>query len=210
MSYDCSYDEYERDEEEPMENATTKVEGAKITVTVETDILKQTIVDELHRELFSSLKASVLEEAKAEIIPELKKEVTGHTREIVKEMIDGIYKNEKITVGGGWDEKREELTFEQFVKREIKKIIQNGKFEDKHGYPVSFEDYFTKECVNSDIERFMRTNVDEMRKSINSKLKTLFDQQTKDLLSDTVLNILMASDTYKNIENGVKRLADKN
>ena len=56
----------------------------------------------------------------------------------------------------------------------------------------------------------MRTSVDEMRKTINSKLKTLFDKQTKDLLSDTVLNILMASDTYKNIENGVKRLADKN
>ena len=210
MSYDCSYDEYERDEEEPMENATTKVEGAKITVTMETEVLKQTIVDELHRELFSSLKASVLEEAKAEIIPELKKEVTNHTREIVKGMIDDIYKNEKITVGGGWNEKQEELTFEQFVKNEIKKTIQDGKFEDKRGYSTSFEDYFTKECVNSDIERFMRTNVDEMRKTINSKLKTLFDKQTKDLLSDTVLNILMASDTYKKVENGVKRLADKN
>lgn len=209
MAYDYDDEEEYEGDEEPVEKAMSKVEGAKITVQVETEILKRTIVEELHAELFTSLKATVLAEAKAEIIPALKDEIVNHTHEIVKGMIDDIYKNEKITVGGGWDEKQEELTFEQFVKREIKKIIQKGKFEDKRGYSTSFEDYFTKECVNSDIERFMSKNVDEMRKSINSKLQTLFDQQTKNLLSDTVLKVLMASDTYQNIENSVKRLADK-
>ena len=209
MSYD--YDEEENEEEsEPIENAKTKTEGAKITVQLETEILKRTIVDELHSELYGSLKAAALAEAKAQIIPALKDEVVNHTKEIVRGMIDDIYKTEKITIGGGWDEKREELTFEQFVKREIKKIIQSGKIEDKRGYSTSFEDYFTKQCVNSEVENFMNKNIDEMRKSINVKLKTLFDQQTKNLLSDTVLNVLMASETYQGIENSVKRLADKN
>ncbi len=209
MSYDCDYEEYEV-AEDPTESTTIKTEEAKITVQVETKILKRSILNELHAELYSSLKSAVLAEAKSEIIPALKQEITNHTHEIVKSMVDDIYKNEKITIGGVWDKNREELTFEQFVKREIKNIIQSGKFKDSKGYSTTFEDYFTKNCVNSEIENFMSNNVDEIRKSINVKLKTLFDQQTKDLLSNTVLNVLMASETYQGIENSVKRLADKN
>jgi len=207
-----SYEDYEEEdcEEEPEEGTEIKVDDTKITVIVETENLQQSIVNALRAELYNSMKAAIVADIKAEILPALKTEVVNHTKEIVQSLIDDIYENDKITIGGGWHEKQEEITFKEFIRREIKKTVESGKFEDKRGYSTTFSDYLTKQCVGSEVENFMQKSVDGMRKDINAKLKTIFDTQTKNLLSETVINVLMASETYQGIENSIKRLADKN
>jgi hypothetical protein len=202
-------DEYEG-ENEPMEKAKSTIEDTTIKLEVSTDVLQRTIIDELHSQLYSSLKASIISDIKAEIMPELKKEVVSHTSEIVKSLVDDVYNNDKITIGGGWDEKKEEVTFHDFVRTEVKKCIDNGSFKDSRGYDIKFSEYITKQCVGGEVERKMNKSIEEIRNSINSNLKALFDLQTKNMLSDTVLKVLMASETYQGIENRVKRLADKN
>lgn len=209
------YDDYDGEDEnegddEPVEKAKSAIDGTTIKLEVNTDILQRTIIEELHSQLYSSLKVAIISDIKAEIMPELKKEVVNHTSEIVKSLIDDIYNNEKITIGGGWGEPKEEVTFHDFVHSEVKKCVDNGSFKDNRGYDIKFSEYITKECVGGEIERKMNKSIEEIRNSINSNLKTLFDTQTKNMLSDTVLKVLMASETYQGIENSVKRLADKN
>lgn len=59
--------------------------------------------------------------------------------------------------------------------------------------------------IVQEIENFM----DDVRKEINKTMKDTFNNSTKSLLSNTVLNILSANDTYKQIENNIKCIADK-
>ena len=59
----------------------------------------------------------------------------------------------------------------------------------------------------------MDRQVSLMRDEINKNIKTTFDDSTRTMLSDAVLKVLMANETYKKIENNIACLAtgsDKN
>ena len=51
--------------------------------------------------------------------------------------------------------------------------------------------------------------MDDIRKDINKTMKDTFDNSTKNMLSNAVLNILSTNDTYRQIENNIKCIADK-
>lgn len=75
---------------------------------------------------------------------------------------------------------------------------------------MSFEDYIKKsfnaeEIVKKDLDKFM----DDVRKDINKAMKETFDNSTRNMLSSSVLSILTANETYRQIENNIKCIADK-
>lgn len=51
--------------------------------------------------------------------------------------------------------------------------------------------------------------MDDIRKQVNTTMKETFDNSTKSMLSNAVLSILSANDTYRQIENNIKCIADK-
>ena len=55
------------------------------------------------------------------------------------------------------------------------------------------------------IDREIKT----IRDDVNSKVKSMFDSSTKQMLSEAVLNVLMANDTYKKIESNIGSIASK-
>lgn len=128
-----------------------------------------------------------------------------------------------IKVGGNsyWDdEESKEYTVEQYIKRELKarlesKTLRAKKKGSKSSYDsdfenVSFEEYINRQfdfedMIKKDLDKFMN----DIRKNVNKTMKDTFDNSTKSMLSNAVLSILSANDTYRQIENNIKCIADK-
>lgn len=118
--------------------------------------------------------------------------------------------NDKIKIGGGWKETAKEYTLREYVIEQVKDKIANNTCAKKGSYSeYSFQEWFTEKCVDSDIQRIIEKEISNIRNDVNRKVKDLFDTSTKQMLSETVLNVLMANDTYKKIESNVASVATR-
>ena len=136
-----------------------------------------------------------------------------------QKFVDVYISTTKIKVGGNsyWDDDEvKEFTVEQYIKYELKKRLESKKLRVKSNNrysdyeEVSFEDYIksqfnANDIIKTDLDSFL----DGVRKQINQTVKDTFDKSTKDMLSNTVLSILTANDTYRKIENNIKCIANK-
>ena len=136
-----------------------------------------------------------------------------------QKFVDEYISTTKIKVDGNsyWDDDEvKEFTVEQYIKYELKNRLESKKMRVKshNRYSdyeeVSFEDYIKNQfdaddLIKADLDSFL----DGVRKQINQTVKDTFDKSTKDMLSNTVLSILTANDTYRKIENNIKCIADK-
>ena len=136
-----------------------------------------------------------------------------------QKFVDEYISTTKIKVGGNsyWDDDEvKEFTVEQYIKYELKNRLESKKLHVKSNNrysdyeEVSFEDYIKSQfnahdLIKADLDSFL----DEVREQINQTVKDTFDKSTKDMLSNTVLSILTANDTYRKIENNIKCIADK-
>lgn len=151
-----------------------------------------------------------------------KKVIADEVSENFQRFVDEYIANTKIKVGGNyWDDTEEqEYTVEQYIKNELKDRLDSGKLRvKKKGHTsscsddfeqVSFEEYINRqfdfdEMIKKDLDKFM----DDIRKQVNKTMKETFDNSTKSILSTAVLNILGANETYRQIENNIKCIADK-
>lgn len=151
-----------------------------------------------------------------------KKVIEEKVSENFQRFVDEYITTTKIKVGGNyWDNTEEhEYTVEQYVKKELKNRLDSGKLRAKKkgrtsSYSddfeqVSFEEYINRqfdfdEMIKKDLDKFM----DDIRKQVNKTMKETFDNSTKNMLSTAVLNILGANETYRQIENNIKCIADK-
>lgn len=151
-----------------------------------------------------------------------KKTVEEKVSENFQRFVDEYIANTKIKVGGDyWDDTEEkEYTVEQYIKKELKERLDSKKLRAKKkgrtsSYNddfenVSFEEYINRqfdfdEMIKKDLDKFM----DDIRKQVNKTMKETFDNSTKSMLSNAVLSILGANETYRQIENNINCIADK-
>ena len=142
-----------------------------------------------------------------------KKVIEEKVSENFQRFVDEYITTTKIKVGGNyWDDTEEhEYTVEQYVKNELKDRLDSGKLRaKKKGHTSSYSDDFERqfdfdEMIKKDLDKFM----DDIRKQVNKTMKETFDNSTKSMLSTAVLNILGANETYRQIENNIKCIADK-
>lgn len=151
-----------------------------------------------------------------------KKVIADEVSENFQRFVDEYIANTKIKVGGNYwnDTEEQEYTVEQYIKNELKNRLDSGKLRvKKKGHTssysddfeqVSFEEYINRqfdfdEMIKKDLDKFM----DDIRKQVNKTMKETFDNSTKSMLSTAVLNILGANETYRQIENNIKCIADK-
>ena len=122
---------------------------------------------------------------------------------IVKEQIEGTVRkvaddlSKKVIA----DEVSE--NFQRFVDEYIAntKIKVGGDYWDD----TEEKEYTVEQYIKKDLDKFM----DDIRKQVNKTMKETFDNSTKSMLSTAVLNILGANETYRQIENNIKCIADK-
>lgn len=226
MYYDYE-DEYEPTQEEleendGMENTEVKVEKEKIRIEFNTENFATGIMMAVVEEVRKNIYRGVVDEIKKEVMEGIKEKIKDSTHSIVREILDDYVENEIITIGSNspWDDTpKEELTIKQYMKRCVKECIESGKFRVPTGEKTTrgdkYKEYGFMEYVNehlkmdSDIKKYLDASIDEVRKRVNSDVKAAFDESTKTMLSNAVLQVLMANDTYKKIESNIACIADR-
>lgn len=228
MYYDEDYEptQEEMEEMDGMENTSTENSNGIININFNTENFANGIVTAVVRSLKENLYKEIVDQIRKECLEDIREKIQLQTGEIIREIIEDYMNTEKITIGGDslWDDApKEELTFIQYAKRCIKNIINNGKFKvvksvaknrysDKYDIKTdeySFDEYIRANCgIDNEVKAYLDKEVDKLRQEINKNIKTVFDESTRNMLSQSVLNILMANDTYKKIESNIASIAN--
>lgn len=233
MSY-----EYEDWDEEPTQEELEKYEGEestevkttpeKLKIEFDTENFASGIVCAVVSEVKKNLYTEIVTHIKTEIVENMKEKIMLKSGEIIKEIIDDYVKNEKITIGGNsfWDdEPLQEYSMQEYAKKCIADAIKKGKFTVCNGYEkdrysksgykakqttYEFDAYIRSElAIGNDIKQYIDAQIMEIKDSVNKGVKDMFDASTKQMLSDSVLKVLMSNETYQKIQSNIACIADK-
>lgn len=192
-------------------------------VTIDLENLENLVETVTEKNIENIIKEQIDSSVRKTIDNLAKKEIANTVSENFQRFVDEYIHTTTIKVGGNnyWnDEEQKEYTVEQYIKKELKDRLESKRLKVKKkgrtsSYSddfeeVSFEEYILRsfnpeELIKKDLDKFM----DDIRKDINKTMKDTFDSSTKNMLSNAVLNILSANDTYRQIENNIKCIADK-
>jgi len=223
VGYYDDYDEEFEPEEEELEEmngmSNTKVEnqGEVLKVEFNTMNFAQGIIRAVISELKDQLKSEIMREIRGSVIEDIQSDIKDNVSKITEELVREIYEKEVIKIGGGWGAEPKEYTIKQFMMEQIKDSFQDGevkiKRKDRYGDwrtdKVSFTDWVTSECVTGEVQKHVDTQMKAVRDEINRKVKAIFDESTRSMLSENVMGILLANDTYRKIENSIACIASK-
>lgn len=191
-------------------------------VTLELDNLENIVQTTLEKNLGNVVKEQIADIVKKTADNLIKDTINTQVSKNFQHFVDEYITTKKIKVGGSyWDnEPEQEYTVEQYIKQQLKEKLDSKKLKlkqmDSYGRytnnyeEVSFETYISRqfdpnEMIKKELDAFM----DDIRKQVNTTMKETFDNSTKSMLSNAVLSILSANDTYRQIENNIKCIADK-
>lgn len=234
MGYDY-YEEYEHEptEEEmeeysSMENTEVKMEKENLKIEFNTESFALGIIRAVTDEVKENLYSEIIAEIKSEVLGCIKEKIQYAASDIIKGIVQDFMDNEKVQTGGTsvWDdEPKEELTLTQYAKRCVKDCIENSRFRivkrfEKDRYnngkyraetkEYTFDEYLLQHLgIDDEVKNYLDKQVDEVRQQVNRDVKAAFDESTKTMLSNAVLQVLMANDTYKKIESNISCIADK-
>jgi hypothetical protein len=191
-------------------------------VTLELDNLENIVQTTLEKNLENVVKEQIADIVKKTADNLMKDTINAQVSENFQHFVDEYITTKKIKIGGSyWDnEPEQEYTVEQYIKQQLKEKLDSKKLklkkQDSYGRytnnyeEVSFETYISRQFDPSEeIKKELDTFMDDIRKQVNTTMKETFDNSTKSMLSNAVLSILSANDTYRQIENNIKCIADK-
>lgn len=172
--------------------------------------IKEAVKEELKPEIAEEIRDEIKSEIRSEIMNKVKEQIPEDTSIWLKGIMEDIYNTEIIKVGGGWNEDAKEYTLKEYVIEQIKNRIVNNDCGSKDRYSkISFNEWFRDKCVDTDIKKVIDREIKTIRDDVNGKIKSIFDSNTKQMLSEAVLNVLMTNDTYKKIESNIGSIASK-
>ena len=211
------YEDYEPSEEEKEEimgeeSTTAEFDWKNLKIDFDVQNFAAGIANEVKR----TLKKEIIAELKKNVLDGLKDDIRQNIATMSEEIVREVYENEKVILGG-WGEEKQEITVKQYLLNGIRDSFEDGKFitktKDRWGdvetKEVSIKDYIDGEINFSKIKRDIDAEVDSIRKDINRRIEEIFDSSTRQMLSDNVLKVLMANETYQKIQSNIACIADK-
>lgn len=211
------YEDYEPSEEEKEEimgeeSTTAEFDWKNLKIDFDVQNFAMGIANEVKR----VLKKEIIAELKKNVLDGLKDDIRQNIATMSEEIVREVYENEKVILGG-WGEEKQEITVKQYLLNGIRDSFKDGKFiyKKKNDYgrfeekEVSIKDYIDGEINFSKIKRDIDAEVDSIRKDINRRIEKIFDSSTRQMLSDNVLKVLMANETYQKIQSNIACIADK-
>lgn len=215
-------EENEISEETVKANKTTEVKVmSDKSIEVKFDVsdiflgIKAAVKEELEADLRKTAVDEIIAAAKNQILEQLKTDIVDHAREITQQIVTDIYENEIIEIGGGWEKEPERYSIKQYVMKTIKETFSSDgiktKKKDRWGdwkvETVSVADWVKKECITAEVEKYLQKQGEAMKREINEKVKEAFDNTTRSMLSENIMSILMANDTYQKIQSNIACIA---
>lgn len=221
--YSLSEDEIEM--EEGTESTKVKFDHNKMRIDFDASCFAEGIIREVAANVKKNLYEEIITEIKKDIVGDMKETVRNSCNEIVKDIVNDFMENEKVKINYSvWDEKEsEELTLKQYSKRCIKECIESGEFSVVTGVDKDYSGRYRSKTqkysfsewiqnglgIGNETKAYFDSEIDKIRKQVNADVKNAFDESTKTMLSQAVLQVLMANDTYKKIEQNISCIADR-
>lgn len=215
MGYD--YDEYEPTEEEIQEiqgkqSTDVDFDFEKLQIFFDAKNFAEGIASEVKR----TLKNEIISDLKKEVLKDLKDDIQNNIAKMSYDIVRDVYENEKVIIGG-WGKEKQEISVKQYLLNEIRDSFKDGKFitKEKDNWgdvetrEVSIKDYIDSKIKFDAIQNDIDREIDQIRKNINTRIKDMFDSSTRQMLSDNVLQVLMANETYQKIQGNIACIADK-
>lgn len=211
------YEDYEpsaEEQEEIMGEESTTAEFDWKSLKIDFDV--QNFAMGIANEVKRTLKKEIIAELKKNVLDGLEDDIRRNIATMSEEIVREVYENEKVILGG-WGEEKQEITIKQYLLNGIRDSFKDGKFivkkENSYGRveekEISIKNYIDGEINFSKIQKDIDREVDSIRKDINRRIGKIFDSSTKQMLSDNVLKVLMANETYQKIQSNIACIADK-
>lgn len=211
------YEDYEpsaeeMEEAEGEESTTSEFDWKNLKIEFDVQNFAIGIANEVKR----TLKKEIIAELKKSVLDGLKDDIRQNIAAMSEQIVREVYESEKVILGG-WGEEKQEFTVKQYLLNSIRDSFKDGKFivkkenscgrvEEKE---ISIKSYIDSEINFSKIQKDIDREVDSIRKDINRRIEDIFDSSTKRMLSDNILNVLMANETYQKIQSNIACIADK-
>lgn len=175
-------------------------------------IVKTTLNENLETVITDAVKSLAEEEVQKTAKDIIGKIVSREISKYIREYIETA----TLTIGGGWGELPKTYTVKEYLQNQVNECIEKQTFKVKGDYSnstktIKFEDFVKNHIdINKEIEKKLKGFANDIRKDVSANINQIFTQATQSTLSETVLQVLMATETYQNITNQVKRIADGN
>ena len=98
--------------------------------------------------------------------------------------------------------------FARGIANEVKKTLKTEIISEMKK-EVSIEEYINSRIEFSAIQKNIDIEVKRVRDSINARIKEMFDSSTRQMLSDNILQVLMANETYRKMQENIACIADR-
>lgn len=187
----------------------------KVTIDMENleDLVKKATEENINNVVSDCVKETVRSLVEHNYEKAIEETASKAMEDYIKEYIVST----EISVGGGLYsiEEAKTYTVESYIRKQLADIMEKRtlkvKSSDKYrDYDeISFEEFVKNELnVENSVKPLLQKHIKDIRTQINKDLSAMFDGMTKDMLSDTVLNVLMQTETYRNMSNNIKCIAD--
>lgn len=140
----------------------------------------------------------------------------------ISHIIEGYIKEylstAKIQVGNSWNgDGVKEFTVEEYLKDQVATIFKDQSFniETKNSWgsketkKVSFQDFITEKF---DVETYLKRDLEKLasdvKRDVDYKIRTLFDESMKRTLADNIFTIVSASETYQKVKSSMNLLGE--
>lgn len=175
---------------------TVNRDELKITLDMPeiTDFIKHTVQNTVHTSVYRMIEVQVKQIVDSDIKELTKKYVEESLRKCIDDEIKSYMKKE-ITIGGGWYEPERKMSREAYLAECV-----SNSLEEKLK-PEQIKRIVTDYCSGAISDR-----LNNLKYDINAGIKNKFDEETRKTLSDNVVSMLMAGDTYKKLSDSMGRL----
>lgn len=170
----------------------------KSVIQIDVEFFTEYIRDTIHNTFESEAHEIAVREIEKIVEDEYRSVVKSLTVEAVKQIVDrqvSEFMAGDITVGGGWAEPTRTLPRNEYLAELVQKKLEEALSKNN-----TIE--YAKKAASEEIEKFAR----RCRDSINAGIKQRFDETMRQTLTDNVVNLLMASDTFAGLASSVERL----
>lgn len=170
----------------------------KITLDIPNvnDYIKHTVENTMERVIYNIIDKYVRETVRSEIEQAAKEYAEKSLEKAVDDEIKA-YMQKDITIGDCWSSFKRTLSRNDYLSECTAKAVESGLSSEKIAKTVT--DY-----CGTTINKLVRN----LKEDINFKIKEMFDETTKKALSENVVTMLMAGDTYKKLSDSMGRILE--
>lgn len=175
---------------------SVKENNFKITLDIPeiNEFINNTVSNTLHDAVYNMIDNQVHNIVRDNIKDLAKSYVEEKLKSTIDDEIASFMKKD-ITIGGGWGEPAKTISREQFLSDTISKELE--KKLDKNTATNIVQTYCHGTIISA---------IDKLKSDVNSKIKSTFDEEIRKALSDNIIQVLMAGDTFQRLSDSMGRL----